>query len=71
MGPSHTHSVPNTGWSNDATNATSDQLVQHNAVGRMTAPNTSGASGTGAITGASASGDNVPAYVTVVVFQKD
>jgi hypothetical protein len=71
-GPSHTHTVPasSTGWG--AGSATSGKLTtgQDGGTSATTDRDTS-ASGTGAVTGTSASGDNVPAYVQVVIFQKD
>ena len=72
-GPSHTHTVSRGIHAQGDTTVTG--YLQTSRVGVDTngidADITSGASGTGAVTGTSASGDNVPAYVQTVVFQKD
>ena len=60
-GPSHTHTQ-----TADATQTDFTGALEYADAGVQT-----GASGTGAVTGTSASGDNVPAYVQVVIFQKD
>lgn len=64
-GPSHSHSHLHTLTLNDGAQGGS---------GRPDTGTTSTdatASGTGAVTGASASADNIPAYVQVVIFQKN
>ncbi len=75
VGPSQTHTIPWTGHSGAAGSATGTVLVNPGGTSGYTNDMTdnlaTGASGTGAVTGTSASGDNVPAYVQVVVFQKD
>src|SRR3990167_3757565 len=68
-GPSHTHTVSRGIHAQGDTTVTG--YLQTSRVGVDTngidADITSGASGTGAVTGTSASGDNVPAYVQTVV----
>lgn len=73
-GPSHTHSVPYSGWSTTSKVGNSTDLDTgkgSEASDITTANNTSGAGGTGAVTGTSASADNVPAYVTMKACQVD
>lgn len=71
-GPSHLHTVPFAGWTNVGSGADAANLTGGTGTStRMSADRDTSLSGTGAVTGTSASGDNVPAYVQVVTFQKD
>lgn len=71
-GPAHTHTVPasSTGWGTGGAVAGKLTTGQDGGSSATTDQATS-SSGTGAVTGTTASGDNVPAFVQVVVFQKD
>ncbi len=77
VGPRHTHSVPRDGWDNTDSFRSSGRLQSSRAndygFSEVTAANdnTSGAGGTGAITGTSASADNRPEFATVLLCQKD
>lgn len=66
-GPSHTHSVPRD-WTSNGTGSAGRLVVYGGYSDNYpSVDNTSGAGGTGN----TSSGDNVPAYVQVVIFQKD
>jgi len=66
-GPSHTHS----GTTDGVTFGGGGSLTAGALDTTHTHTFTTGAGGTGAVTGTSASGDNVPAYMTLIMFQKD
>ena len=71
-GPSHTHDVtiPKTGWSRTTVGA--DTISMYDPAGDVTMNTRTLSAAAGAAgTGTTSSGDNVPAYVQVVVFQKD
>lgn len=79
-GPSHTHDVPIGADGSDLfwvqhTGAggsfSVDRQLSQSSVSTTKAKMRTDAGGTGAVTGTSASGDNIPAYVTVTVFKKD
>jgi len=72
VGPSHTHSVPasSTGWGY-GTPVAGGLVTSAGGANVATIDKATAAGGTGSITGTSASGNNVPAYVTVSVFQRD
>ena len=59
----HTHSVPRDGWGVVTSNV-AGRIVTHYS-NQATGDNTTGLGGAAAITGTSAVGDNVPAYVTM------
>lgn len=73
IGPSHTHSVPYSGWGSYTTNGSPGQLVlwSTTALGAAQQNNTTGSGGAGAITGTSASADSRPAFMTILLCQKD
>ena len=73
-GPSHTHNIPATSaiWGGEDVETTALATAIGGAeqqAFRATIDNPTGSGGTGAITGTSASGDNVPAYFTVILCQ--
>lgn len=80
-GPSHTHSVSGTTSATGQVNTGGNQGVLYAATPNHThtwsdtssagGTGATGAGGTGAVTGSSASASNVPAYIECVVFQKD
>lgn len=70
-GPSHTHTVPAGGWSYSIVGVTGYLNVYAGGQPQADAAATSGASGTGAITGATASGDNIPAYLSLRMYSKN
>ncbi len=71
-GPSHSHTVPASSavWGTGAKTDGKLTTAQDGGNSANTDASTS-SSGTGAVTGTSASGDNVPAYVSTVLWKKD
>ena len=71
VGSAHTHSSPYSGWSTSDATAGADKLTTGKAETErvITTDNTTGSGGGGAITGTSASGSNVPAFVTLIMCQ--
>ena len=72
-GPSHTHSVPYSGWGAYTTNGQAGQLVlwSTTSLGAAQGNNTSGPGGDGPVTGTSASADSRPEFMTLLLCQKD
>ena len=71
-GPSHAHTVPASSAVWGQGSATGGKLTTGQDGGNSANTDAStSSSGTGAVTGTSASGDNVPAYVNTVLWQKD
>lgn len=67
-GPSHTHSVPFSGWDSAGSDTDTSKIAQGKAgeaYVRATVTNTTGSGGGGAITGTSASGSSLPSFVTM------
>lgn len=71
IGPSHTHTVAHTSWGDNSGDSTSGTLSTSAVAGKASGAKTTSSSGTGAVTGTSASGVNTPVYVDVRMFQKD
>lgn len=71
IGPSHTHSVPYSGWTGQNISGALGQIVGWtiSTLAAFTADNTTGSGGGGAITGTSASESNVSAHVTMKACQ--
>jgi len=67
VGPSHTHSVPYSGWTGVNINGANGQIVGWtiSTLAAFTADNTTGSGGGGAATGTSGSTSNVPSYVSM------
>ncbi|MFC1631258.1 hypothetical protein ACFL2I_01775 [Candidatus Omnitrophota bacterium] len=71
-GPSHTHSVNgNTDWAAQDEYGLGDDFVQGATHHTHTISITSGANGTGSVTGTSAEADNRPEFATVILCEKD
>jgi len=67
VGPSHTHSVPYSGWTGVNISGANGQIVGWtiSTLGAFTADNTTGSGGGGAATGTSGSTSNVPSFVSM------
>ena len=75
-GPSHTHTITLTGYStsNSGQGAEVGRIsgsVDGHVHGILGSTISTNSDGTGTVTGTSASGDNVPAYIQLRIFQKD
>ena len=74
LGTSHTHTVPIDGWGSQDPGAGSGRMVTTTEASgasndTATTSQATSSSGSGAITGTSASGDNLPAFVTMKACQ--
>src|SRR3990167_2292282 len=67
VGPSHTHSVPYSGWTGQNINGANGQIVGWtiSTLAAFTADNATGSGGSGAATGTSGSSSNVPSFVSM------
>src|SRR3990167_1100980 len=71
VGPSHTHSIPYSGWTGENINGARGEIVgwTTTSLAAFTANQTSGSGGSGSITGTSTSSNNFPAHVTMKACQ--
>lgn len=71
VGPSHTHTVPYSGWTGQNINGSNGQIVGWTitTLAAFTADNATGSGGSGAITGTSTASSNVPSYLSAKLCQ--